>query len=324
MKTNRRLISAFLVVTVVGGSSLAELIVYEGFGYSPSFANVAEWDVPDNLLGPGKTYADYILAGEPVHQDGTDPDVDATGLAGTWDEVGISDNDNMFLKTGSMSFGDLATSGNRIGFKDNLDWDINNRALSSEAQSALGNAGGIWFSILTEKFDNRWSSAEGGLVLANQVVPDRRICEIGVTTAVGGTVGFGIAPTTAGNDWTAYAWDGTTAYVGDDSLVVAVNSTTGNDVHLLVGHVSFDTGSGGADQYVLYEYQLNGGSVVDGTLSQICSTVEVDLDQSTLDVLNVTRQMYTDYDEFRLGTSLADVLGLEEGPSTDGTVIMLK
>ena len=48
-----------------------------------------------------------------------------------------------------------------------------------------------------------------------------------------------------------------------------------------------------------------------GALSQICSTLEVNVDQTTLDTLNLTRQVNTAYDEIRIGLTLNDVLGLE-------------
>jgi len=297
------LLAAAGLVLALAPAANAGAIVYEGFGYNPSAADSSEWP-------SGNSYGDPLfLVGEPVQEEGTAPDVDATGLAGTWAEVNQGDGDNMFLKAGSMSFGDLATSGNRIGFRDNLDWDINNRALTTDAQSAIGGSGTIWFSILANKYMNRWSLNDDGFVLGNQVLGSAVVHS---NDGSDGLAGFGVATTDAGNDWTAYAWDGSSQVVGDDALAVATN---GSETHLLVGEISFDTGTGGKDEFTLYDVELNAGSVIGSTLVPICSTVEADVDQSTLDTVNITRRQATDWDELRIGTSLEDV-GIIPEPAT--------
>ena len=46
------------------------------------------------------------------------------------------------------------------------------------------------------------------------------------------------------------------------------------DIRLLVGQISFDSGTGGADEFSLYEYQLSGSSTIaGGTLIPIGSTI---------------------------------------------------
>ena len=267
-------------------SANAELIVYEGFQYSA--VNDSLHGQPDD---PGVT------------------DIDATGLTGTWADATGTTSANMFLKSGSLSFGDLPTAGNHVGFNSNKNNDTFNRALTAGAQTSISGASEIWFSVLAEKLQNNYSAAEGGFVLANQVVGNPRIL---LNDGTDGLAGFGVAPTTAGNNWTPYAWDGSTQSVGDAVLNVGVGT---GDIRLLVGDISFDTGAGGADQYTLYHYTLNGGSVVGGTLNQIASTLEVNVTQGDLDVVNLTRQVNNNYDELRVGTTLNDVLGIPE-PST--------
>jgi MYXO-CTERM domain-containing protein len=120
--------------------------------------------------------------------------------------------------------------------------------------------------------------------------------------------GFGIAPTTAGNNWTAYGWNGSSQVVGGANLTVA---TDGSETNLLVGKVEFDAGGGGEDIYTLYQYQLNAGSIAGGTLNEITSIL-VDVNQSTLDTLSLTRQVNTAYDEIRIGTTLNDVIPVPE------------
>ena len=57
---------------------------------------------------------------------------------------------------------------------------------------------------------------------------------------------------------------------------------------------------------------MNAGSVVGGTLNPIASPIEVDVEQSLLDTVNLTRQVNLNYDELRIGSSLDDVLAIPE------------
>lgn len=266
------------------GNGNPSLIIYEGFQYG--------------MTGPGDI-GDQ-LEGQPDSL-GPTGDIDAIGLTGVWMEDVIF-NDGMFIKEGSLEFGDLQTSGNHIGFNSNSDSDIFSRELTLEAQSSVSSANEIWFSFLADKAQNNFNAAEGGVVLANKTVGDPRIL---LNDGTDGLAGVGIAPTTNGDDWTAYAWDGSTIYTGDASRVVGLGI---GEVHMLIGHVSFGTGTGGLDVFTVYEYLLNGGSIVGGTLSQIASPIEANVSQSTLNTLNITRQVNTNYDEFKLGTCLADLL----------------
>jgi len=217
------------------------------------------------------------------------------------DSSGPTDGKGLFVAEGSLEFGDLLTTGNHVRGDTNLNNDIFSRPITA----SLSGGSGIWFSILANKLQNNFSAAEGGLVIANQTVGNSRLLE---NNGTDGLAGFGVGPTTSGNDWTAYAWDGASQSVGDAALGVPTN---GSEVHLLVGNISFDTGTAGTDEYTLYEYLLDAGSVEGGVLSQICSTLEVNVDQTALDTLNLTRQVNSAYDEIRIGMSLNDVLGLE-------------
>ena len=158
--------------------------------------------------------------------------------------------------------------------------------------------------MLANKLQNNFSAAEGGLVIGNQAVNNPRIL---LDTGSTGLAGFGVAPTTDGNDWTPYAWDGSSQSVGDAALTVP---TDGSEVHLLVGKISFDTGRGNRPSTPSTITNLNGGSVAGGTLNAIASTIDVNVDQSALDTLSLTRQVNTAYDEIRIGTPLNDALGI--------------
>ena len=273
------------VAAVTATASHAALLVYEGFQYS------------DPAVSDG-------LHGQPDGAGGAD--TDATGLSGTWQDQTTISTGNMFLKAGSLAFGDLPTAGNHVGSNTNQNNDIFIRPIASN----LSAGGELWFGVLAEKLQNNFSAAEGGLVIGNQGVSNSRVL---LDTGGTGLAGFGVAPTTSGNNWTPYAWDGTSQVVGDAAVTVGVGS---GDIRLLVGRISYDTGAGGADQFTLYDYQLNGGSVVGGTLSPIASTIEVDVDQAMLDTLSLSRQVNTNWDEIRIGTTLDDVLGIPEPSST--------
>ncbi len=139
-------------------------------------------------------------------------------------------------------------------------------------------------------------------MIGSQPVTNPRILEnIGLT-------GFGVAPTTNGNNWTAYGWDGSGIITGSAALTVAVN---GSETNLLVGQIDYNSGTAGADVFNLFSYALNAGSIVGGSLVPITS-IEVDADESLLDTLSLTRQVNTHYDEIRIGESLPDVLAVPE------------
>ena len=281
-------ISALAGIAFASSDSGA-ILVYEGFQYETAAATRAGADLLDGQADdPGVT------------------DTLATGLGGTWtDSAAPSDTGNLFMASGSLSFGDLTTSGNHV----RSDTNANNDLFSRSINTSLDGGSELWFSLLANKLQNNFSAAEGGLVIGNQAVNNTRIL---LDTGNTGLSGFGIAPTTSGNNWTAYAWNGSSQTVGDANLGVATNGT---ETNLLVGKVSYNTGAGGTDEYSIYQYVLNAGSVTGGSLNQIGSTIEIDVTEGDLDTLSLTRQVNTAYDEIRIGESLDDVLGIPE-PST--------
>ena len=276
-----------------GGSGL---IVYEGFQY----VDAVDIDGGASFPSGNTNSSPFHLKGE---SDGDPGDVDATGLDGVYVDNGTntSDGDHWFVVQNSLSFGDLPTAGNRISFRDNLDDDNHTRGLTADAQNAIGNANEIWFSMLVNPIEKA-SASRGGFALSDSPLNGGAI--INTTSGVSG-FGFG---STSNHNFRPYAWDGTSRVDGD-----AATTTTLNQTNLLVGHISFDSGAGGTDEYTLYDYQLNAGSVVGGTLNAIATTIEVDVDQTTLDLINLNRQRKFDADELRIGTSLNDVLGLSSG-----------
>lgn len=294
-----------LTVTLLSAASLpasAALLVYEGFNYGTASATRAGADQ---------------LHGQP---DGINGDADATGLSGTWeDTAGAGDPTSLFMYAGSLSFSDLATSGNSVRSDTNSNNDIFGRTITAD----LDSGGELWFSFMANKLQNNFSAAEGGLVIGNQRVNNSRVLSDAGTS---GLQGFGIAPTTAGNDWTPYAWNGSAQSVGDAAYGVAIN---GSQTNLLIGHVSWNTGAGGADEFTAYYYSGAGSISADmSNLTAIASTIEVNVDETTLDFLSLTRQVNTAYDEIRVATTLDEVLGIPE-PSVAllgglGTLFLLR
>ncbi|MFU8848472.1 MAG: PEP-CTERM sorting domain-containing protein, partial [Opitutales bacterium] len=134
-----------------------------------------------------------------------------------------------------------------------------------------------------------------------------------------GLHGFGIAATAGNNTGTAYTawgWDGTNAVSGEASLTVP---TDGSQTNLLVGRVEYGAGTNGLDLFSFYNYLLNDGSVIGGTLDLVTS-IEVDVDESLLNTLNITRQVNTAYDEIRIGTTLDSVVVAVPEPSAYGLI----
>ena len=282
-----------MAVILTATSANAGLIVYEGFQYS----NVGD-----------------ILTGQPDGA-GTPADIDATGLAGTY--AASTTSEQLEIYAGSLTFGDLPVLGNCIGSDSTSGDNRYMRNLTAGAQSSVSSAGEIWFSIVIQPNDSSGNS-EGGFAITNQTLTQTKINN---NTAVGGLVGFAVG-SEGNSNFQPYVWDGTTIATGTTANPAL--STTDGTNYLLVGHISFDSGGGGADVYKLYNYELNAGSVVGGTLTQIGDTLEVDLDQSTLDRIQFTRQRRPSYDELRIGTTLGIVLGgidpMEPSPEDGGQV----
>ncbi|HKK18199.1 MAG TPA: hypothetical protein VJ952_05910, partial [Opitutales bacterium] len=253
--------------------SNASLLVYEGFDYGAASTSRSGAD---------------LLHNQP---DGTSDGADATGLSGTWqDSAGPGASSDLFMYSGSLGFGDLATSGNSVRTDTNNNNDVFSRGIIPSLSGT--STGELWFSFTANKLQNNFSAAEGGIIISNQTVGNARILE---NDGSDGLVGFGIAPTTSGDNWTAYGWNGSSQVVGGSSLGVA---TDGTETNLLVGQVQYNNGVGGEDTFTLYNYVLNGGSVTGGSLSAITSLV-VNADESLLNTLNLTRQVNTAYDEIR-------------------------
>lgn len=278
--------------------SQAELLVYEGFQYG--------------AIGNS-------LTGQPDLTPDTPEDIDAIGLTGTWGEA--QPNTEMFLKAGSLIFSDLATTGNHIGYLSNANSDIFHRPLASSVTDIISttgtNTGTIYFSFLFEKLQNNFGAAHEGLAIMNGILPAAR-WDSGNPGTIG-THGFAVAAV-SGDNLQAVAYDGNTGtqVVGGELLPITVvngssNTDTSNQqVNLIVGEISFNTGTGGADVFKLYKANDDGELSADDLI--LIDTIEADVDESLLTTLNLTRQVNVNYDEIRIGESLSDVFPAGAGP----------
>lgn len=163
--------------------------------------------------------------------------------------------------------------------------------------------GELWFSFTAQKLQNNFNAAEGGIVIGNKALGNARVFE---NDGTDGLTGFGIAPTTSGDDWMAYGWNGSSQVAGGSALGVGVGS---GDTRLLVEQVQYGAGTGGADIFTFYDQPDT--SLASSSLVEVTS-LEVDADESLPDTLNVTRQVNTAYDEIRIGASYDDVSPVPE------------
>ena len=226
-----------------------------------------------------------------VQPDFVGGDIDATGLSGTWADLsGGANGGDLKMLSGSLSFGDLSTSGNQIQATSTSTNDRLVRTISANITTSSE----LWFSVL---FQNT-ATDNGGFALTNEDPANYQYYLITAPATLEG-IGWSVP---GGTTVTPYAWGGGLQVTGTAS----VSATT---LQLFVGKVVWDSGAGGKDEYSLYTYNLNGGSITGGSLTQIGATLEVDIDQESasgyLDVLNLSRKkgnIY--YDEIRIGSSL--------------------
>ena len=279
------------VVGFAGTAAQADLLVYEGFQYS----NV----------------------GDPVDAV-TTVNTDATGLTGSWSDAGDDDGNEMFLKDGSLLYSNLPVSGNSIGYLSNSDSDIMVRTLDGTAQAGISGASTIYISFLFEKLQNNFGADHEGFALMNGDLPAARW-----DNNNGGAVGrhgFAIASVN-GSNLNAVAYDGTsgTRVVSSSTLPITVvnggsnTDTLNQEVAMIVGEISFNTGTGGADVFKLYSVADDG--TLDASDLTLIDTIEANVDESTLSTLNLTRQVNVNYDEIRITTSLPEALGVPEPAS---------
>jgi hypothetical protein len=282
-------LAVLLGLTLAAGSANASLYVYEGFQYSN--------------VGDG-------LHGEP-NGAGTPADVDATGLGGVWNDQ-LSTANQLDIYSGSLAFGNLTTAGNSVGSSTTTGEDIYSRSMTD---SNIGTADDLFFSILIQPNDSNGAS-QAGLVLSDATIGGSNGRFDNITVANG----IGVGSQGSAN-FKPFVWAEGTQTTSTGSL-----STSDGSTYMLIGHLSFGTGTAGADEFSLYNYNLvTSGGVVTAdfaNLDLIGETLEVNLTESDIDTLSLTRQRRPTYDEIRVGSSLDDVLGLTAVPEPSSTALI--
>lgn len=276
-------------------SADAEVLVYEGFDYAtPGTDQVTTFADPNyNLL----------------HAQGDGPgDNLGTGLTGTYtDSSGPGSSTDMFLKSGSLSFSDLATSGNHVGGDTNSNSDINAIGLTAGATTGIAGSGTFYISFLYERLQNNFGADHEGVLLADRSAPQAR-WDSG-NAGASGFDGIAVASVEGGDKLNLVAYDGTagTRIVSDGITGTGV----GSGVHMVVVEVSLNSGTAGADVLSLYSV-ADDGSLDAGDLGLAIDTIEANIDESTLTTLSFTRQVNVNYDEYRITTTLDEALGVPE------------
>ncbi len=283
-------------LALAAGTAHGALLVYEGFDYT---------NVNDPLGGKGGT--------------------SEVGLTGTWADASSNAND-MYLKSGSLQFGDIATSGNHIGYLSNADSDRYNRQFTSAVTTTIGNTGAangsLYFSFLFEKLQNNFGADREGLAIMNGILPAARF-DGSNNPGASGRHGIAVAAV-GGSGLQAVIYDGTagTRTVSGGSIPISVvnggsNTSTSNvAVNFIVGEILFGQGAGGTHQFNLYYAPTTSIDFEDLSEYTLAASIDGDFDESLLNTLNLTRQVNVNYDEVRIGTTFDSVISMIPEPST--------
>lgn len=252
---------AFAVAATVASvnSSQAALVIYEPFDDS----NVP---LPGNVTGEG--------------------------LAGTWTATA-----NRFtVQSGSMVWGTLPTSGNRVTYVPS-----GNATASAALGSALGDAGllddgaTLWFSMIVQMPGDSGSNPETGFAIGTDALGNDNNFQMPVN---GQGIGWGIK----NNTLRATTWNRT-----PDRTATGPSAGV-NITRLIVGELIWGANAGAADRLNLYlpDTDLNLGSVR--------STKTAILNQSAFDRISFSLKSNTNagfgFDEVRFGSSFDDVIGV--------------
>lgn len=198
------------------------------------------------------------------------------GLSNTWTNDELN-GQNMYLAAGSLSFGNLQTSGNHVRYNSNLNSDINHRRISADLSSPSG--GELWFSFLGNKLNQTGHGAEQeGIAITNGAVDSAQINN----ATPGGLHGFGVGWRDDGDaGWRAYGWNGTDTTESAGFFNVPRD---GSETNLLVGSIAYGAGTGGANVFNLYQYDrfFAEGSVT-AEMANLVSidSIEVDADEGS-------------------------------------------
>ena len=222
---------------------------------------------------------DYTDVGDKLHGKGGSE----LGLTGSWNESGGNEDGNGFeIAASGLSYGSLPTTGKAV--------DRPGGPGSSRAERAIAGTVSLpnetWFSILLQETNNNAAFA---------IASDPFVKHAGTLTSTTG-VGFGIYRTGgAGGTFTAAIWH---PVAGAASRTDSSSPYDLTGTGLFVGKMTF----GATDTLEVWHYAS------DLTTSTSLGTVAIAIDESTLDLINISDSGLGVTDEIRVGTSLNDVL----------------
>ena len=223
-----------------------------------------------------------------------------TGLSGNW-----TAGDRVRVASGSIDYGTLPTSGNRVSWLEDTDkggWDN-----ASATQTALGSkhllddGATVWFSFLarwTDTLDDRFALA---------LTTDAFGYDLKLNNS-GSGIGFGVSNS---NKPAAYTFDGSTR---DGNPAASTASRSGSSgTEFWVGKIVW--GADGASNDTLEIYQAGTDLVLPASA---VSTKTAVLDQSAFDTIAFTQRhrggdggdfSFGGVDEIRFGATYNDVIG---------------
>ncbi|MDP0489787.1 MAG: Ig-like domain-containing protein [Verrucomicrobiota bacterium JB023] len=278
MKAKQQFLFAAQAALFTATTLSGELVVYEGFDY---------------------TLGENIWA-----QDG------GTGWMGSWAGTETDSNNGsrgLPVVGEGLSFGSLAVTGGAYVRPQRYGSAESSRAISASAQSALtADATTIWFSVLMS--GNTGGSgggfapnSHGAIIFSDTELTTANPGSAPPTIAEGGNgigVSFdGVQQGTAadlGIHGISYSEGVITSAIEDKLL-------TGDGTVMVAGKI--DWAANGSND-VLSLYQITDPALA---LPQPFSTIEVDLDQSTFNIVAIAQGQTEIFDEIRFGESFADV-----------------
>ncbi|VGO19646.1 CBM96 family carbohydrate-binding protein [Pontiella sulfatireligans] len=242
-------------------------------------------EVPPPPTGQQLAYEGFeYLAGNKIH--GLNG---GFGFSSAWvsTQAGIAD-ENFEIVSAGDTWGDLPVSSNRLSRVGTGGTESISRMLTADLDET-----NLWFSVLWRPSSNEGFAIGSGALLEDGSVPDY----------IDGDVGFGFMNTdNASARASIWSASGRT----DSSGVIAISQDA---PILLAGYIEFNAGTSGEDRITLYPVTTN------LTLGTSIS-LELDVDETTLNTLTMETNRGPGYDEIRLGRSFEDVVSDETTPPT--------
>ncbi|VGO19649.1 hypothetical protein [Pontiella sulfatireligans] len=211
-----------------------------------------------------------------------------SGFASEWIVTDTTGTPYWNIVSGSPTWGALTVSSNQLSRIETTGTEEMSRPVSAD----LDGASDLWFSMLWRGGDNA-AFAIGGAPFTSDT-----------STALSSGPGFGFL----NRDYNLPVTDkGIRVAVWNDSGAVTASGDLGlsrGDTVFLVGHISFNTGTAGADVYKLYSVGVD----LELANATLIATLEVDGDESLLDTVAKNTNRNPGMDELRIGTAYADVV----------------